>query len=96
MDAADMGVVEVDPAELARYQAKQKQTHNRYIQKCQAMMKKGSWENTHLNPRTPTWIGDADWDALMQKPSLRVSCGEFLAFPPRRLLSSGMWQHLLA
>ena len=30
--------VEVDPAELARYRAKQKQTHNRYIQKRQAMM----------------------------------------------------------
>jgi hypothetical protein len=36
-----MGVVEVDPAELARYRAKQKQTHNRYIQKRQAMMNKG-------------------------------------------------------
>ena len=62
-----MGVVEVDPAELARYRAKQKQTHNRYIQKRQAMMKKGSRENTHLKPGTPTWIGDADWDAVMQK-----------------------------
>jgi hypothetical protein len=40
-----MGVVEVDPAELARYRAKQKQTHNRYIQKRQAMMNKGSREN---------------------------------------------------
>jgi len=67
LDAADMGVVEVDPAELARYRAKQKQTHNRYIQKRQAMMNKGSRENTHLKPGTPTWIGDADWDAVMQK-----------------------------
>ena len=67
LDAADMGVVEVDPAELARYRAKQKQTHNRYIQKRQAMMKKGSRENTQLKLGTPTWIGAADWDALMQK-----------------------------
>ncbi len=70
MDAADMGVVEVDPAELARYRAKQKQTHNRYIQKRQAMMNKGSRENTHLKPGTPTWIGDADWDAVMRRTFL--------------------------
>jgi hypothetical protein len=70
LDAADMGVVEVDPAELARYRAKQKQTHNRYIQKRQAMMNKGSRENTHLKPGTPTWIGDADWDAVMQRTFL--------------------------
>jgi hypothetical protein len=70
LDAADMGVVEVDPAELARYRAKQKQTHNRYIQKRQAMMNKGSRENTHLKPGTPTWIGDADWDAVMRRTFL--------------------------
>ena len=29
LDAADMGVVEVDPAELARYRANQKQTHKK-------------------------------------------------------------------
>jgi len=58
--------LEVDPAELARYRVKQKQTHNRYIQKRQAMMKKGSRENTHFKPGAPTWIGDADWDAVMQ------------------------------
>ena len=52
MDAADMGVVEVDPAELARYRAKQKQTHNRYIQKRQAMMKKGP--GRQLGLETPT------------------------------------------
>ena len=62
-----MGVVEVDPAELARYRAKQKQAHNRYSQ---AMMKKGSRENTHLKPGTLIWIGDADWDAVMQRTFL--------------------------
>ena len=70
LDAADMGVVEVDPAELARYRAKQKQTHNRYIQKRQAMMNKGSPVNAHLKPGTPTWIGDADWDAVMRRTFL--------------------------
>jgi hypothetical protein len=67
LDAADMGVVEADPAELDRYRAKQKQTHNRYIQKRQAMMKKGSRENLQLKPGTPTWIEDADWDGLIQR-----------------------------
>jgi hypothetical protein len=52
-----MGVVEVDPAELARYRAKQKQTHNRYIQKRQAMMKKGS-RDKHA---TQTWDAHLDW-----------------------------------
>ena len=33
LDAADMGAAEADPVELRRYQAKQKQTHNRYVQK---------------------------------------------------------------
>jgi hypothetical protein len=61
-----MGVVEVDPAELARYRAKQKQTHNRYIQKRQAMMKKGSREkhaaqarDAHLDWRRRLGRGDA-------------------------------------
>ena len=57
LDAADMGVVEVDPAELARYRAKQKQTHNRYIQKRQAMMNEGSRVNTHLKPGRPLGLG---------------------------------------
>ena len=48
-----MGVVEVDPAELARYRAKQKQTHNRYIQKRQAIMNKGSRETRTSNPGRP-------------------------------------------
>ena len=84
-----MGVVEVDPAELARYRAKQKQTHNRYIQKRQAMMNKGSRANAHLKPGTPTWIGDADWDAVMRRT--------FLSFKLQRVPhSSAAWQHLLA
>ena len=41
LDAADMGVAKAEPAELDRYRAKQKQTHNRYIQKHQAATKRG-------------------------------------------------------
>ena len=67
LDAADMGVVRVDPAELDRYRAKQKQTHARYIQKRQAIKNKGRRKNTTIKPGTPTWIGDADWDELMRR-----------------------------
>jgi len=66
LDAADMGVVEADPAELDRYRAKQRQNHNRYIQKRRAMQKNGQRQNLQLLPGTPTWIGDDDWDELTQ------------------------------
>ena len=36
-----MGVAKADPAELTRYRAKQTQTHNLYIQKRQAVTKRG-------------------------------------------------------
>jgi len=52
-----MGVVEVDPAELARYRAKQKQTHNRYIQKRQAMMNRGVGKTRTSNPGRPLGLG---------------------------------------
>ena len=41
LDAADMGVTTADPAELDRYWAKRKQTHNRHVQKRQAVTKWG-------------------------------------------------------
>ena len=33
-------------------------------------MNKGNRANTHLKPGTPTWIGDADWDAVMRRTFL--------------------------
>ena len=44
LDAADMGAAEADPAELPaelnRHRAKQKQTHNRYVQKQHTLKKR--------------------------------------------------------
>jgi len=70
LDAADMGAAEADPVELRRYQAKQKQTHNRYVQKRLALTKSRRQEDTTLKPGTPTWTDDANWDELMRSAFL--------------------------
>ena len=60
LDAADMGAAEADPAELIRYRAKQKQTHNRNVQKRRALTRRGRRGDTTLKPGTPTRTDDAN------------------------------------
>ena len=84
LDAADMGAAEADPVELRRYQAKQKQTHNRYVQKRLALTKSRRQEDTTLKPGTPTWTDDANWDELMRSAFFRARCGVSPASPRAR------------
>jgi len=70
MDAALMGLVEVEPATLGAYRAKQLANHQRYQQRLQTIRKNGLPTDLRLNPGTPTWVADDDWNELMQNTFL--------------------------
>lgn len=98
MDAAIMGLVEVEPATLGRYREKQQANHQRYQQRLQTIKKNGLPANLRLDPGTPTWVADDDWNELMRKTFLggqlrrELRLGVALAFvvrdaatPPRMI-----------
>ena len=68
LDAADMGNVTADTAELQKYRAKQKATQQRYMQKRHAKAK--ARQPIRFEPGTPTWVDDAHWDDRVQQACL--------------------------
>ncbi|MFM7982575.1 MAG: hypothetical protein ACKPKO_24960, partial [Candidatus Fonsibacter sp.] len=69
LDVADMGNVTADTAELQTYRAKQKATHQRYMQK-KRHAKAQARQPIRFEPGTPTWVDDRNWDNRVQQACL--------------------------
>ena len=67
LDAADLGVAEVDPYDLRSFRVKSKETHKRYMERHAKLAQGRSPHEIEIKPGMPTWIDDRDWCPSMRR-----------------------------